>query len=270
MSDQPVVLRGFAGEPAIIPDAYSLRTAALAAAGAVARVDDDRDQATAVEALRMLKDLRNGIETSRKAVKAPVLALGRRIDDMASEFLENCNKQEGRLQGMINHYQQHQLEVKREHELELVNQAKRASEMEIEAGRLRHDSVFEKDPTQRAGMLKRADELENEALHARMSGELAVIDEGDKPKGLVVRNRINFQVEDAIVFVQGYPQFFKWNDDTETLKLDRQSILDELNRDGGGLFHRTHFPEELSASADRRLVRPPGLRVYEETKTHVR
>jgi hypothetical protein len=271
MSDQPIVLKNFSGVPELTADAYSLRKEALSAAGAVARVETDEQQGVAVEALRLLKEIRNGIESSRKAVKAPVLALGRKIDEIASDFLESCSKQEGRLQGLINHYQRKLMELKREQSIELANEAKRAQELEVKAGELRHKSVFESDPKKKAELLHQADQMESEAINAKMTGELAVIEDATKPKGLVVRQRINFKVTDAIVFVQGYPQFWKWNDDTESLKLDRQGILDELNRPGcDGIFHRTKFPEELSATTDRRLVRPAGLKVYEETKTHVR
>lgn len=270
-SEQPIVLRNFSGVPEITHDAHALRASALKAAATVARVETEQQQATAVEALRLLKELRNGMELSRKAVKAPVLALGRKIDEIAADFLEQSNKQEGRLQGLINHYQRKQLEQKREQDNELANQAKHAQEMEVKAGELRHQSVFETDPAKKAEMLKQASELDAKALDVKMSHELTVYEDPNKPKGLVVRNRINFQVTNPIVFCQGYPQFWKWHEDTEALKLDRQRILDELNRpDGKGIFHLTKFPEELSASEDRRLVRPPGLRVYEETKTHVR
>jgi hypothetical protein len=257
--------------PEITRDAHTLRDDALNAARVVARVEDDQQQATAVAALKLLKEIRSGMETSRKAVKAPVLALGRKIDEIAANFMEQCNRQEGRLQGMINHYQRKQLEQKREQDVDAVNQAKRADEMEVEAQQARHAAVFETDPIKKAELLRKADVLESDALNAKMTGELMVIDDPSKPKGLVVRNRINFQVINPIVFVQGYPQFWKWNEEHESLKLDRQRILDELNKvNGDGLFHQTKFPEELSASEDRRLVRPPGLRVYEETKAHVR
>jgi hypothetical protein len=271
MSDQPIVLKDFSGIPEITQTAFQLRTTALKAASQVARVENDLQQVTAVEALRLLKEIRSGMEASRKAVKAPVLALGRKIDEIAHDFLSQCDKQEGRLQGMVNHYQRKQLERQREQEQELANEAKRASELEVSASEMRHKAVFETDPIKKAELLHKADQLESEAINAQMTGELAVSEEASRPKGLVVRQRINFQVTDPIVFCQAYPKFWKWNNDTETLKLDRQGILDELNKpNSDGIFHKTKFPEELSTSGDRRLVRPAGIRVYEETKAHVR
>lgn len=269
--NEPIVLKDFGGVPEITQDAFSLRMAALKAASTVGRVETDEQQKAAVEALRLLKELRNGMETSRKAVKAPVLALGRKIDEIASDFLEQASKQEGRLQGLINHYQRKLMEQQRELDLELANRAKQATELELTAGELRHKAAFESDPRTKAELLRKADELESNALDAKMTAELAVSDDVSKPKGLVVRNRINFQVTDPIVFCQAYPKFWKWHEEEEYLKLKRQDILDELNKPNcDGIFHKTRFPEELSASEDRRLVRPAGLRVYEETRTHVR
>jgi hypothetical protein len=186
------------------------------------------------------------METSRKAVKAPVLELGRKIDAIAATFLEECSKQEGRLQGLINHYQRKQLEAKNDETGKLEEMQERAAQLRKE-GR------------------------EAEAFDLEMSLEIAVVPGIDKPRGLAVRQRINFQVVDPILFVQAWPQFWKRSDENETLRVDRMRVLDELNKpNGNGAFHKTRFPEELSANDDPRLVRPAGLRVYEEIKAHVR
>ena len=269
--DAPIVLKDFRGVIEVTPGAHELKRNALAAARPIRRVETAEQQLTAVAALRQLKEIRTGMEATRKAVKAPVLELGRKIDTAAADFMEDCDKEEGRLSGLINHFQRKQLELKREEDEKINQQAKHAEELVVQAQELRHKAVFEEDLAARTAMVERADAMEGQALDAKLTAEIAVIPEPVKAKGLVVRNRINFQVLDAIVFCQGYPQFWKWNKDTESLKLDRMGILDELNReDGKGLFHHTRFPEELSKTDDTRLVQPAGLRVYEETKAHLR
>jgi hypothetical protein len=266
----PLVLKDFQGQIEITPDAWEVRRQALEAAKPVRQVTTADEQTVAVDALRQLKAIRTGMEATRKSVKAPVLELGKKIDATAAGFLEDVNKQEGRLQGMINHYQRKQLEHKREEDERLSNEAKHAVELETQAGELRHNAVFETDPQTRAEMLRRAEELDVQALDKKLTAEVLDVAPGiDKPKGLVVRSRITFEVIDPIVFAQAYPAFWKWHKETETLKLDRMRILDELNKESG-LFRRTRFPEELSRSDDERLVNPAGLRVYEETKSHVR
>jgi hypothetical protein len=265
----PLVLRDFQGQIEITPGAWEVRRAALEAAKPIRQVTTADEQTIAVEALCQLKAIRTGMEATRKSVKAPVLDLGKKIDATAAGFLEDVNKQEGRLQGMINHFQRKQLEAKRAEEEELLNEAKHAQELETKAGELRHNAAFELDPQTNAEMLRRADELDAQALDKKLTAEMLTVAVIDKPKGLVVRNRITFEVLDPIVFCQAYPQFWKWHKDTETLKLDRMRILDELNNKHG-LFRRTRFPEELSTTDDDRMVQPAGLRVYEETKAHVR
>jgi hypothetical protein len=266
----PLVLRAFQGEIEITPSAWEVRKQALEAAKPIRQVTTASEQSLAVEALRQLKAIRTGMEATRKSVKAPVLELGKKIDATAAGFLEETNKQEGRLQGMINHYQRKQLEHKREEDERLLNEAKHATELEVQAGELRNNAVFETDPDKKAELLRRADELDAQALDKKLTAEVLDLAPAiDKPKGLVVRSRITFEVIYPIVFAQAYPEFWRWHKDTETLKLDRMRILDELNKESG-LFRRTRFPEELSHSDDERLVQPAGLRIYEETKTHVR
>jgi hypothetical protein len=256
--DAPLVLKDFGGVIEVTPHATELKHNALALAGAVRTVTTPEEQLQAVKALSELKVVRSGIEQTRKAVKAPVLELGRRIDRVAANFVDEIERQYGRLSGLINHYQKKLLRDKAEKEKSIEKQSGYATELRRKAATCRA-----------AGDDKAAEEFERQAFDLEMAAEVAVVPTMDKPKGLVVRQKINFQVLDAIVFCQAYPQFWKWHEDNETLKLDRMRVLDELNREGGGLFHRTRFPEELPGS-DGELVQPAGLRVYEETKAHVR
>jgi hypothetical protein len=257
----PLVLREFSGVPEITQDAYQLRNEALEGARPIARVENAEQQLAAVNALRRLKEIRTGMEASRRAVKAPVLELGRKIDAIASRFLEDCHKQEGRIQGLINHYQRKQAEAR------FAEEKKLEAEVQTAAG-LREQAKKHRE----IGEYAKADALENQALDIELSADTALVPEIDKPKGLAVRQRINFQVTDPIVFCQAYPKLWKASDDNETLKVDRLRVLDELNKHNGapGLFHKTTFPEELPAGDDPRLVRPAGLRVYEEIKAHIR
>jgi hypothetical protein len=255
-----LVLKDFNGVPEITPDAFELKKAALQSASLVARVETAEQQTNAIAALREVKAVLSGMEQTRKAVKAPVLALGKKIDSLAHGFIGELEKQYGRLQGLINHYQRKQLEAKREEEKEIEREQETAADLRRRAHQCRLK-----------GDVSASQELEAQAFNLEMNAEVAVVHVAEKPKGLVVRNKINFQVIDPIVFCQAYPQFWRWHQDTETLKLDRMRILDELNRpDQAGLFHKSRFPEELSKTDDTRLVQPAGLRVFEETKAHVR
>jgi hypothetical protein len=253
-----LVLRGFGGVPEITADAFQLREKAVALAKPIQKVATEQEQTAAVAALRELKAIRTGMESTRKAVKAPVLDLARKIDNIAGDFVSEIIDEELRLQGMINHYQRKQLDAQREEQERLQREAQTAEELKRKAEQ-------ETNPERKSDLEARALDME---LGSEVSAPLAVA----KPKGLVVRERVNFKLTDAIVFCQGYPQFWKWNTENESLKLDRMAILDELNHPSGkGLFHRTHWPECLTADpAKPELVRPPGMEVFLETKSHVR
>ncbi len=268
-NNAPLVLKNFSGVPEITPDAYSLKKAALDAARPVARVDTPEQQLVAVEALKGLKSVRSGMEASRKAVKAPVLDLGRKIDDIAHKFIAEIDKQYMRISGLINHYQRVQARIKAEEQQKIEGEQATAKDLRDQASILRQEALVTDEPQAVRDLNDRADQLEAKAFDLEMNVEVAVVPGVYKPKGLVVRNKINYQVVSPILFVQAYPQFWKWHEDTETLKLDRLSVLDELNKEDG-LFRQTRFPEELAKGEDRRLVQPAGLRVYEETKAHLR
>lgn len=256
----PLVLKDFSGVPEITPDAYELKRAAIEAARPVARVENPEQQLVAVAALAKLREVLKGMESTRKTVKAPVLDLGRKIDKIAHDFTEDLERQAGRISGMINHYQRKQAREQAEKTHEIEREVATAAELREKAAVL-----------SASGKSEEAGKLEAQAFDLEMKSEVTLVPVIEKPQGLVVRNRINFQVLDPIVFAQAWPSYWKWHEDTETLKLDRMKVLDALNAPASNSdFHRTRFPEELSQTADRRLVQPAGLRVYEETKAHIR
>lgn len=263
-----LALRDFGGVPEISPDAQELKKQALALSVPITKVETEQEQALAVNALQALKAITRGMESTRKAVKAPVLELGKKIDAVAATFTAEVEFEEGRISGHINHFQQLLLRKKREEEERLAAEQRETQRLEEEAARLRAEAEKKNDPA----LKEQAAALEEKALDAQMAGELSA---GPlvvaKPKGLVVKSRINFQVTDPHVFCQAYPQFFSWNAETETLKVKRREILEALNReDGKGIFHETQFPEELPDHKGSRIVKPAGLRVFEETSSHVR
>lgn len=254
----PLVLKNFSGFPEITPDARSLKEQAIKLSIPVTKVETDGELSLAVNALQALKAISKGMEATRKAVKAPVLELGKKIDSVAADFLTDSDLEEMRLTGLINHFQRDQLRLKREEEQRVERDRLEAERVEAEAKRLRESGTPD---------LK----LEEKALDLQMTSELSAAPLTIvKPKGLVVKNRLNFEITDAIIFCQAYPQFFVWHKETETLKLRRREILEEVNReDQKGIFHVSQFPEELPPAGSR-IANPPGIRIFEEVKSHVR
>lgn len=259
-----LALRDFGGVPEISPDAQELKKQALALSIPITKVETEQEQALAVNALQALKAITRGMEATRKSVKAPVLELGKKIDAVAAEFVTEVDHEEMRVSGHINHYQKTQLRLKREAEEQAAREQQEAQRLAEEAERLRKE--VESNPE----LLPQVEKAEAAAFDAQMAveftdGTVAIA----KPKGLVVKSRLNFQITDAILFCQAFPQFFGWNVETEILKLKRREILEELNKERG-IFHATQFPEELPDRKESRIVKPLGMRVFEETSSHVR
>lgn len=261
-----LALRDFGGVPEISPDAQALKKQALALSIPITKVETEQEQALAVNALQALKAITRGMEATRKSVKAPVLELGKKIDAVASTFVTEVDREEMRISGFVNHYQRTQLRLKREAEEAAEQERLKAQHLAIEAERLR------KEAESKPELLPEAAKAEEKAFDAQMAGEftggtVTIV----KPKGLIVKGRLNFTIEKPIEFCQAFPQFFSWNAETENLKLKRREILEELNRDDSkGVFHETTFPEELPDQKGSRLVKPLGMRVFEEVKSHVR
>jgi hypothetical protein len=268
-----LVLKDFAGTIEVTPRALELKQNALKAAISVARVETPEQQITAVYALKLLKELRGGMEKTRQEVKRPVLTLGRKIDNIAQGFMEEAEKQYGRLSGLINHFQKKQAEKQRIEADKIQSQKAAAEDLRNKAAELR-SQLSTAVGADCVNIALEATKLEAQAFDLEMQGELSVALVTAKPQGLVVKNRLNFQILDAIVFLQAYPSYcrvMKHGDhDNECVVIDRMKILDELNKEGGGYFHHTRFPEELSQTDNRRIVQPAGMRVFEDLRTHIR
>jgi hypothetical protein len=82
-----LVVKDFGGVPEVMPSAFELRDDALKLASRIRNVTSEDEQSAAVKALRALKSIRTGMEQTRKAVKSPVLDLGKRIDAIAKRVV---------------------------------------------------------------------------------------------------------------------------------------------------------------------------------------
>lgn len=259
------------GVPVIAPSALELKRVALATAKPIKRVTNPEEQSAAVTALKELKSIRSGMETTRRLVKAPVLELGKKIDEAAHNFMEALDGEELRVQGLINHYQREQLRIQREAEQALERERAETARLEELARKKNEQAELAVDPEVQKQAAREAAALEQQAAERRLDEELIGTITVAKPKGLVVKQRLDFKILDPLVFCQAYPDFWHWNAETETLKLKRREILEALNQeDGRGIFHRTQFPEELPDQKGSQLVKPAGMNVFEDTSVHVR
>src|ERR1017187_6593682 len=197
MESTVLVLKNFSGEPEITPSAYALQKAAIAAAIAIVRVETDEELAVAVAALQLLKNLRNGMETTRKLVKAPVIELGKDIDAKAANFLEKPKHEEDRVAGLINHHQKKIMEAQRAEQQRIEREQAEVLRLEDEARRKREAAERAGDDKLKAEAKKLEAAAFDKKMEAEVSGTQVVV---SKPKGLVVKNQINFRIIDPFLF----------------------------------------------------------------------
>jgi len=120
-------------------DAYARRTEVIEAAKFCPSAVTDADtQAEVTNAVRDIKRLLKEVEDGRKAVKAPVLDIGRKIDAAAAEFTATLEAEANRLTGLLTSYETQQrriaaeAEAKRQEEIRKQEAEARAAQAEIE------------------------------------------------------------------------------------------------------------------------------------------
>jgi uncharacterized protein YfcZ (UPF0381/DUF406 family) len=119
----------------LAPDAITTRDDAVGVAKEITAITDDLDLEIAADALRNLKHLAREVETSRIAVKAPVLKLGRQIDDTAAQFVATVVHETVRIERLLSDY--HATQRRLAAEAERARQAE-ADRLAAEAVNLRH------------------------------------------------------------------------------------------------------------------------------------
>lgn len=97
-----------------VPEAYPKRDNAVAAAAGIISIVDPVEQSAAVTTLRLLKSISKEVEASRKAAKAPVLDLGKRVDGIAEKFIAPVAEQESRLTKLLNDFEVEQQRLRDE------------------------------------------------------------------------------------------------------------------------------------------------------------
>jgi len=95
----------------------------------IATVDDGFEATIAAEAQSALRHLIKGIEESRKDAKAPVLEIGRQIDSVAKDYIEEIKAEESRVAKLLGAFQI----VERDKKLAAERQA-RIQEQKVMAG----------------------------------------------------------------------------------------------------------------------------------------
>lgn len=91
---------------ALDQEALKLKAEALESCALIGRVQNAKEQATAVEAQGKLLAVIRAVEKARKAAKEPYLEMCRKIDRLAEEFATELDEEGNRLAALVNEFQE--------------------------------------------------------------------------------------------------------------------------------------------------------------------
>ena len=180
----------------IVAEAEQMKIEALMSSKGIATVDDGFEATIAAEAQSALRHLIKGIEESRKDAKAPVLEIGRQIDGVAKDYIEDVKAEESRIAQLLGAFQI----VERDKKIAAERQA-RIQEQQVmaEAAQLLY---ADSDNT---------DLLDDAQAHiATLRKEAA--SKHDAVAGVKVRKTIKFEVESEAKLMAARPDLFSPNE----------------------------------------------------------
>lgn len=214
----------------ISPKAEDTKQAALAEARDITTVNDEFAMACATDALRNLKQLTKEVEDARKAVKAPVLDLGRTIDGLAKEFLAEVEQESIRVNKLLNAYAAEQRRIQMEAERKRQEEERRQREAAEKAERERlaaeaaarkaeedRQAAFDEHEesqakAQAAKATQEAAEAARQAEEARKAQEAArqqIAPSFEKPKGMAIKTVKRFELTDIHALYAARPDLVR-------------------------------------------------------------
>lgn len=226
---------------AVAQDALERRDSAVSWAQMFDEVTTPEQQVAAVEAMRPLKEIERQVEADRKAVKAPVLDLGRAVDDKAKDFIKPVVAELHRLSALVSHYQFEErkkaaeAEATRQAELRRQEEERRKAEAEarrIEAERQKAIEAGKPAPPPPAPLPPPPAPVTTPSLFR----------EPPKPAGLSVKDKWQFEVLDAAAVYAARPDLCR-------------------------IEVRT---AEVNAAISAGVREIPGLRIWSELQANVR
>lgn len=257
----------------LLPSAIEDRTRVIAQAQAIKAIADSAGERACADALRWLKSLLKTTETSRKAVKEPVLDLSRKIDGIAKEFASPIAEQFTRLDGMMTAYIKEQRRIAQEaaERAAVEERRQREEQARIEAARIKAEedaqrakeeaarksaaAFFEEsakagreaaraqseaDAKQKAAKTARDAAIEAEASRIRAS--VAASKPAPKPEGVGVSEPWTFEVLDIGKLYLAAPE----------------------------LVQLTVKTAAINAKLREGMRECPGLRIFQQTKLNIR
>ena len=180
----------------IVAEAEQMKIEALMSSKGIATVDDGFEATIAAEAQSALRHLIKGIEESRKDAKAPVLEIGRQIDSVAKDYIEEIKAEESRVAKLLGAFQI----VERDKKIAAERQA-----------RIQEQKVMAEAAKQLDADSDNTDLLDDaQAQIANLRKEAAA--KHDAVAGVKVRTTTKFEIVDEAETLKARPDLFSLNE----------------------------------------------------------
>jgi dGTP triphosphohydrolase len=209
MKTEQLILSGDGYALAIAPEAEAIKAAILAAAGVVTVVNDASTSDLATAALKDLAAFRNTLEKSRKAVKEPVLKVGKDIDAKAAEFGEAVAAEETRIKKLVEAHAAEQFRKQQAAAREQARLVEEARQRQIaeELAKLEYEAIAaakaSEDAIQQAEFAAEMARIEKESAQDVAVAAVFSAPVIDAPKA---KASLDYEVSDIAQFYNAFPQ----------------------------------------------------------------
>lgn len=237
--------------------ATAMKERLLKEAGEIQNVSDDFTCEVAVDAVRDMKNALAVVEESRKAIKAPILDIGRRIDTTAQHYSRELAFEASRVNKLVSDFHAAQ---------------KRKQE---EAERLRQAELKRIDDARKAAEDKARRESEEEMKASRTIAQATVIQETTQAKlatiadtALALQQTAAAIAAPAPVRIEGTITKQVWRFEV----IDLNALIDEdvANEKRHGLVRYEPNAANINAAIRGGMRECAGVRIWSEVVTEVR
>ena len=177
----------------IIAEAEQMKIEALMSSKGIESVDDGFEATLAAQAQSALRDLIKGIEESRKLAKAPVLEIGRKIDSVAKDYIDDVKTEELRIARLLGAFQK----MERDKKIEAERQARiEEQKILVEATQAALDTGQD------------IEQLDQSAQHKIVKLRQDAAAKHEAVAGVKVRTTTKFEIVDEVETLKSRPDLF--------------------------------------------------------------
>ena len=173
----------------------------LGLSSAVITVGSFEDQESATQTLNLISKLLKEVEAARKAVKSPVLELGKKIDELAKNFTVELEHEKNRISRLIGNFVAEQERKRIEEERRLREEAERKRREEEESQRKAQEEAKAK-----------GEEVSLHPQEQTVSVPVTPIFQRRKVAGQRIIKVRKFEITDVTALLKSHPELFSPDD----------------------------------------------------------